>query len=150
MILPRYYGEEEVRIFIRRMISASKDTKEEIKNYIIEQKYELDEKDFLKLLEYTDEDACFKYYRNLDTAAREHFIIILNKFDDEMLKETLGKILDKTSISILTNALECQINFLYTQKETLENYPRIVFELEKEIVNAEFMHCIISNVKERG
>ena len=141
MILPRYYGEEEVRIFIRRMISASKDTKEEIKNYIIEQKYEL---------EYTDEDACFKYYRNLDTAAREHFIIILNKFDDEMLKETLGKILDKTSISILTNTLECQINFLYTQKETLENYPRIVFELEKEIVNAEFMHCIISNVKERG
>lgn len=124
MIL-NYYGEEEVRILFERLMFAPKELREEIREYIIKEEYELDEDDFLKLLTFENVDEAFNYYDKLDTAARESFVYILNKFDNKMLVNVMDKLFDERTLEILSLSLKNEIQKLNDIKKLGVGYPGI-------------------------
>ena len=91
-------------------------------------------------------DAALKYYENLDTAAREYFVMILNQFDDEMFQNALSLVLSEMEISTLFSGLEAQrekINFLLERANGLN---RVEKELNVELKKINTFNFLISEL----
>lgn len=148
MLMGYYYGSEEVEILFRRFYMAKDTTKEKVKKYILDGEYELDEESFLHLLTYdlSTMDDALKYYENLDTAAREYFVMILNQFDDEMFQNALSLVLSEMEISTLFSGLAAQrekINFLLERANGLN---RVEKELNVELKKINTFNFLISEL----
>ena len=146
MFMDNYYGQEEVKVLFRRLYLASMEVKEKIRDYIIAAEYELDEKDFLKLLTYdlSTIDEALKYYEDLDTAARESFVCILNHFDEELMVNAFRYFLNVDEINLLTKSLNAQNEKLNSLMESVKGLTRVEYEMKKERKNFDIIYGILT------
>lgn len=128
-----YYGEYEVSCLLRRMFLADEKVKENIKNYIIEAEYEIDEENFLSLLEMKDFNEVMVFYEDMDTAARETFVCILMNFYKELMVTALLGILLPEEMDIIVKSIHMENKRLDNLiEENKSVYPREVEIFEKK------------------
>lgn len=134
-----YYGEDEVRVMFFRLSLATKEIKEKIRQYIIDAQYELDEEDFLKLLDMTDIDKAYDYYEDLDTAAREHFFMILERFDKELTSNMLAKVFNISELLYINTACKDEITNLKDVRNRVESFGSITKPIDARISGYEML-----------
>lgn len=128
-----YYGEDEVRVMFFRLSLATKEIKEKIRQYIIDAQYEIDEEDFLKLLDMTDIEKAYDYYDDLDTAAREHFFMILERFDKELTSNMLAKVFNISELLYINTACKDEITNLKDVRNRVESFGSITKPIDARI-----------------
>lgn len=134
-----YYGEDEVRVMFFRLSLATKEIKEKIRQYIIDAQYEIDEEDFLKLLDMTDIDKAYDYYDDLDTAAREHFFMILERFDKELTSNMLAKVFNISELLYINTACKDEITNLKEARNRVESFGSITKPIDARISGYEIL-----------
>ena len=134
-----YYGEDEVRVMFFRLSFATKEIKEKIRQYIIEAKYEIDEEDFLKLLDMNDIEKAYEYYDDLDTAAREHFFMILEKFDKELTSSMLARVFNISELMLVKMACKDEISNLKDARNRVESFGSITKPIDTRISDYEML-----------
>ena len=134
-----YYGEDEVRVMFFRLSLATKEIKEKIRQYIIDAQYEIDEEDFLKLLDMTDIEKAYDYYDDLDTAAREHFFMILERFDKELTSNMLAKVFNISELLYINTACKDEITNLKDVRNRVESFGSITKPIDARISGYEML-----------
>ena len=134
-----YYGEDEVRVMFFRLSLATKELKEKIRQYIIDAQYEIDEEDFLKLLDMTDIEKAYDYYDDLDTAAREHFFMILERFDKELTSNMLAKVFNISELLYINTACKDELTNLKDVRNRVESFGSITKPIDARISGYEML-----------
>ena len=122
-----------------RLSLATKEIKEKIRQYIIDAQYEIDEEDFLKLLDMTDIDKAYDYYDDLDTAAREHFFMILERFDKELTSNMLAKVFNISELLYINTACKDEITNLKEARNRVESFGSITKPIDARISGYEIL-----------